>query len=341
MNIDFNSIHINDSSIPITETTLWNPSEEIKPLCEVVFQNTFKEEFVQMEISTDDLEKIPIPESILQKEEINQMEISTDDIEKIPESILQKEEEAINPFDTKEKMILLFDVDGTICVSSQEIEEEMKRRILQVKDKYGCDLGVVGASSFDKIEKQLGKDFLKEFVYVFAECGSVVYNAERKILLKNNIRKHKLYSNLQKCMKHSLRFISEASYEIGGNFMDIRNGLVYISLVGMDASFEMREHFKKMDQRMGFRKRLLLQLNERCDKGIRVIYGGETGITMYPKEWDKVQALKYLKEYPMIHYFGDRYEEDGNDYEIIHHPKVIGHKVDGWKDTMEFLKKIL
>ncbi len=123
--------------------------------------------------------------------------------------------------------------------------------------------------------------------------------------------------------------------------MDIRNGLIYISLVGIDASFEMREHFKKMDQRMGFRKRLLLQLNERCDKGIRVVYGGETGITMYPKEWDKVQVLGYLRDYPVIHYFGDRYEEDGNDYQLIHHPKVIGHKVDGMKDTVEFLKSIL
>ena len=142
-------------------------------------------------------------------------------------------------------------------------------------------------------------------------------------------------------MKHSLRFISEASYEIGGNFMDIRNGLIYISLVGMDASFEMREHFKKMDQRMGFRKRLLLQLNERCDKGISVVYGGEVGISLYPKEWDKVQVLSYLRDYPVIHYFGDRYEEDGNDYQLIHHAKVIGHKVDEWTDTLEFLKNIL
>jgi phosphomannomutase len=96
-----------------------------------------------------------------------------------------------------------------------------------------------------------------------------------------------------------------------------------------------------MDQKMGFRKRLLLQLHERCDKGMSVVYGGEVGISMYPKEWDKVQSLKYLKEYKVIHYFGDRYEENGNDYQIIHHPNVIGHKVDKWKDTLDFLDTIL
>jgi phosphomannomutase len=210
-----------------------------------------------------------------------------------------------------------------------------------VKKKYECDLGLVGGGTYEKIEKQLGKEFLKEFTFVFAECGSVAYNKERKILLQNNIRKHKLYSNIQKCMKHSLRFISESSYEIGGHFIDIRNGLVYISLVGMDATLEMREHFKKMDQKMSFRKRLLLQLHERCDKGISVVYGGEVGISMYPKEWDKIQVMKWLKDYPIIHFFGDRYQEDGNDYQMIHHPKVIGHKVDHWKETIDFLKGIL
>lgn len=319
--INLHEIQIND--LPFDHSLLSNPIDRTPSLLEEIttFQLPSMDKIESLQIETFDLQEIPLP----------------------PENKEENEEEVIsNLFSSFDgKMILLFDIDGTICASSQEIDEEMKKTLLQVKSKYQCDLGVIGASSFDKIEKQLGKDFLKEFIFVFAECGSVVYNAERKILLKNNIRKHKLYSNVQKCMKHSLRFISEGSYEIGGHLMDIRNGLVYISLVGIDASFEMREHFKKMDQRMGFRKRLLLQLNERCDKGIRVIYGGETGITMYPKEWDKVQALKYLKEYPVIHYFGDRYEEDGNDYEIIHHPKVIGHKVNEWKDTMAFLKTIL
>jgi phosphomannomutase len=336
MEINFDNIQINDVplvdpglSLHLEKTTVHDQYESMVYLgTEVV--NTFPElEKINVQVEILNLEEIPVPP----------VEVVKEDVQDVVEEIVEEESKPI--FSSNEKMILLFDVDGTLCPSGQEVEEEIKRMILQVKSKYECDLGVVGASSFDKIERQLGKEFLKEFVFVFAECGSMVYNKERKILLKNNLRKHKLYSNLQKCMKHSLRFISEASYEIGGHFMDIRNGLVYISLVGMDASFEMREHFKKMDQRMGFRKRLLLQLNERCDKGVRVVYGGETGITMYPKEWDKVQVLGYLRDYPVIHYFGDRYEEDGNDYQLIHHPKVIGHKVDSVNDTFEFLKSIL
>lgn len=322
-NIQINDVPMQDSLPPLhTQTSIYNHHEDVL------------ENLPSLDISV--IEKIDVQVEILNLEEIPVPPVEVD----VKEEVQDVEEE--KPlFLSNEKMILLFDVDGTLCPSSQEVDEEMKRMILKVKEKYRCDVGIVGGGTYEKIEKQLGKDFLKEFVFVFAECGSVVYNKERKILLKNNLRKHKLYSNLQKCMKHSLRFISEASYETGGHFMDIRNGLVYISLVGIDASFEMREHFKKMDQRMGFRKRLLLQLNERCDKGIRVVYGGETGITMYPKEWDKVQVLGYLKEYPVIHYFGDRYEEDGNDYQLIHHPKVIGHKVDGVNDTLQELKIIL
>lgn len=360
MEINFNDIQINDAplknSISVLQTSVYD--EDGKPVFNIgnsisllqtsVYKDGepvfFSENNNIPALIISDCQNMNIPFEMSHLEEIPvPIEVTKEEVQEVSkEEVYEIQEEESKPlFSFDQKMILLFDVDGTLCPSSQEVDQEMKKMIMNIKSKYECDIGIVGGGTYEKIEKQLGKEFLKEFAFVFAECGSVVYNKERKILLKNNIRKHKLYSNVQKCMKHSLRFISESSYEIGGHFIDIRNGLIYISLVGMDASFDMREHFKKMDLKMGFRKRLLLQLHERCDKGIRVVYGGEVGISLYPKEWDKVQVLGYLKEYPVIHYFGDRYEEDGNDYQLIHHPKVIGHKVDGVNDTFEFLKSIL
>jgi phosphomannomutase len=65
------------------------------------------------------------------------------------------------------------------------------------------------------------------------------------------------------------------------------------------------------------------------------------GISIYPTEWDKIQVLKYIQsEYNEIHYFGDRYQEDGNDFRIIHDSHVIGHCVNSYMDTMEQLNEL-
>lgn len=58
------------------------------------------------------------------------------------------------------------------------------------------------------------------------------------------------------------------------------------------------------------------------------------GIGLYPREYDKVQVVECIRgDYDEIHYFGDKYETDGNDYHLLHHELVIGHKVDSVEDT--------
>ena len=47
-----------------------------------------------------------------------------------------------------------------------------------------------------------------------------------------------------------------------------------------------------------------------------------------------------IPEYQEIHYFGDKYHKNGNDYHLIRHPNVIGHPVDGLQDTKLILNEI-
>ena len=43
---------------------------------------------------------------------------------------------------------------------------------------------------------------------------------------------------------------------------------------------------------------------------ISVYEGGQVGIAIFPREYDKVQVLSEITEkYEQIHYFGDKYEE--------------------------------
>lgn len=41
--------------------------------------------------------------------------------------------------------------------------------------------------------------------------------------------------------------------------------------------------------------------------------------------------------YNEIHYFGDKYEEDDNDYHLLNHKDIIAHLVNNLEDTMRKL----
>ena len=53
-------------------------------------------------------------------------------------------------------------------------------------------------------------------------------------------------------------------------------------------------------------------------------------------------CLSYIPEskFDEIHFFGDKTFEGGNDYEIFHSSRVIGHYVSSPKDTMEKCKQL-
>ena len=78
------------------------------------------------------------------------------------------------------------------------------------------------------------------------------------------------------------------------------------------------------------------------DKYLDICIGGSVGIALYPKKWNKVQVLNWfdLTKYE-IHFFGDKYLPDGNDFELINNDSVIPYPVDSPKDTVKELLKLL
>ena len=168
-----------------------------------------------------------------------------------------------------------------------------------------------------------------------------------KLIYKNNLRDEPEYHKINILVKICLEFISAVDYTISGNFIDLRNGLIYVSLVGMVATDEEREQFIELDNTSFYREKLIhslkikaneLGLNEYLD----ICLGGSVGIGIYPKKWNKTQVLNWIekKENTEIHYFGDKYLPNGNDYELLSHELVIPHKVDSPCDTLNELVKL-
>jgi len=243
------------------------------------------------------------------------------------------------------KNLLLFDVDGTICESGQIINLYMVNLLYKLQSKY--DIGTVGGGTFEKIIYQLDNKLKPK--YIFSECGSVFYlleNNSYNLIYQNNIREEKEYLMINKLVKLSLEYISKQDYLISGNFIDLRNGLIYVSLVGMSANQKERENFINLDKINNYRDSLLKKLimeskKLNIDETIDIVLGGSVGIAIYPKKWNKTQVLNHIdKNYKEIYFFGDKYEKGGNDYELITHNKVIGIKVNNINDTINELKKL-
>jgi phosphomannomutase len=148
-------------------------------------------------------------------------------------------------------------------------------------------------------------------------------------------------------IKKALYFLSKVDYLVTGNFIDLRNGIVYISLIGMAATLNERKYYLDKDKENHYRKNLLNILKEEATKldilsELIICYGGEVGIAIYPIEYDKTQVLDHLLPiYDEIHFFGDKYEEDGNDHNLIYHKNIIGHPVNSVEHTIDILKTLL
>lgn len=249
------------------------------------------------------------------------------------------------------KKLYLFDVDGTLIESSKKIKPEHSLILNKLKEKY--DIGLVGGGELKKILHQFNNEIY--FTHYFTECGSVYNLNSEKFGIKlnkiysKNIRDHLLYQDINALIKISLKFISDVTYTITGNFIDLRVGLVYISLIGMSANEEERQYFIEIEKKENIRKKLINLLKDEAkkrevDDKLAINIGGSVGIAIYPIENDKVQVLEYIKksyDYDEVYYFGDKYENGGNDYEIIKKLGDRGYKIDNLEDTYNIIKETL
>lgn len=239
--------------------------------------------------------------------------------------------------------LLLFDVDGTIAESGNIISNEIVSLLKQLNTSY--DIGIVGGGTFTKILLQINNQLI--FTHIFSECGSVYHKYdfiknEYILVYQNDIKKHKHFNKMSILCKLSLKYISNCDYDIAGHIIDRRNGLFYISMIGMQATEHERTKFIELDKINHYRNDLLQSLNKELilldiDKDIDVKEGGTIGIAIYPKEWNKTQVLQHI-QYDKIYYFGDKYEKDGNDYELLNHKSVIGMPVKNVDDTIHKLQ---
>jgi phosphomannomutase len=249
------------------------------------------------------------------------------------------------------KSIYIFDIDGTIADSGKHVDTQILDMLSELKTTTDCELALCGGGSFEKINTQVLE--AKFIDHIFAECGCDYrkYNIDTNhftLVQERNIRLHANYKQINMLIRNCLRFIAGLNYNLGGHMIDIRKGLVYVSLVGMTATEEERNAFIALDKIHHYRLQLIQELKDmlhvlQCENQIQVMIGGAVGVTIMPIEHDKIQILNHLDEnvYNTIYYFGDKYDEGGNDYKIMQDPRVKASKVNSPSDTKNILSTML
>lgn len=245
----------------------------------------------------------------------------------------------------RDKIICLFDVDGTLTAPMKVIEPDIETFLLnELKPK--CTVGLVGGSDFKKIAYQMGgsEAVLKKYDYVFAENGLIAYKDGISIG-HQTIQEHMGEEKLQTFINFALNYMSQLKLPVKrGTFIEFRTGLINVCPVGRSCSQAEREQFFQFDKEHRIRENFVKSLEERFpDLGLVYSIGGQISFDVFPKGWDKTYCLQHLEKdkFEEIHFFGDKTDPGGNDRQIFTDPRTIGHKVTSPADTMRQLQQLL
>jgi len=227
--------------------------------------------------------------------------------------------------------MFLFDIDGTITDSRQKIDPKFKDFFSDFcMNNKVC---FVTGSNKPKTVEQIGEDTYNLALYSFNCAGNELWQKDKLILRHTWEPPAELYSYLEKIIEDS------AYKHKTGNHIELRNGMVNLSIPGRNCTLEQRHDYIQWDKQTRDRETILNRLNAVFPNMFDVYIGGETGLDIFPIGFGKTQAYYYLKElYPdhSFYYFGDQIIPGHNDYDIAMKCDH-NYKVKSWMEIEEIL----
>lgn len=222
-------------------------------------------------------------------------------------------------------MIYIFDVDGTLTPSRQQMTQEM----FEFMVSWGSDniFYLCSGSDEDKIREQIPKELLNICNGIFPCMGNQ--------FIKDNCEVYRRdFQSPEGLEEKLLEFLKESKFkERFGNHIEKRLGMWNFSVVGRNVDAKGRERYFKFDRDKKERTSYAKILNETFAGEIVASVGGEISIDIVNPGSDKSQVLPEIEsiegsDCPII-FVGDRTFAGGNDYELA-------QAVNGKKDSFSF-----
>ena len=222
----------------------------------------------------------------------------------------------------------IFDVDGTLTPSRQEIDGDFA--VFFSNFCSDNDVYLVTGSNKEKTIDQIGEEIYSLAQRAYQCNGNDVWQGEK------HIRTNKWsLPDLARTFLINCEYESPFSIRTG-NHIEERPGLVNFSVVGRNATQEQRAEYVAYDTKENERATIANAFNTMFPD-LSATVGGETGIDISPKGADKSQIVKDFDKQDKLWFFGDAIYEGGNDYPLA---KIVKNhrKVNGWQMTKEYLQ---
>ncbi len=241
----------------------------------------------------------------------------------------------------EKKNLLLFDIDGTLTPARETIDIKLVECLKKAQKKF--DIAIVGGSDREKQKEQLG-EFVDMFKYSFSENGTLSFENGVE-MHRNSISKHLGEDKFQELINFCLLELSKIKIPLKrGTFIEYRSGMINVSPIGRGCAREERKSFVEYNKTHQVLPKLADKIRAKFkDDDIFVSIGGQISMDIFPRGWDKTYCLQFIdQKYKDIHFFGDKYYQGGNDYEIYEHKRTIGHKIiNGPEETIKEIEKLL
>jgi phosphomannomutase len=233
--------------------------------------------------------------------------------------------------------IFLFDVDGTLTPPRKKMSIEFAQLFGALVDQEKVYL--VSGSDIEKIREQVPHSILERCTGIFASSANEYW-------IGSNLQYENVYAPSTTVIRFLNDSIDKSEYKTKtGKHIEHRPGMLNFSIVGRNATHEQRSEYNKWDRESQERKKIATELMARHPE-LDAKVGGEISIDICPLGLDKSQAVQYLREEYgscQIVFFGDRTDEEGNDYSVVREMSSIDivHAVESCEDTYQILKNYL
>ena len=227
----------------------------------------------------------------------------------------------------------IFDVDGTLTESRQQIDLSFEAYMIKFCCKY--DVYLVTGSDRAKTVEQVGLDIYNRSKRVYNCSGADVYEKD------NNV-----YKSDWKPSRKLINFLSdELDYSTfphkTGNHIEHRPGGINFSILGRSVdSMKYRKEYVKWD--INTTERILMSdriKSEFPDLNIQI--GGQTGLDI--SDSDKSQILRDFNLEDELVFFGDMMKKGQNDYPLavaVDKRGGTNYTVGSWQETYKKLKDL-
>jgi len=227
----------------------------------------------------------------------------------------------------------IFDVDGTLTESRQQIDLSFEAYMIKFCCKY--DVYLVTGSDRAKTVEQVGLDIYNRSKRVYNCSGADVYEKDNNVYKSDWKPSRKLINFLRDELDYST-FPHKT-----GNHIEHRPGGINFSILGRGVnSMKYRKEYVKWD--INTTERILMSDRIKTEfPDLNIQIGGQTGLDI--SDSDKSQILRDFNSEDELVFFGDMMKKGENDYPLavaVDKRGGTNYTVGSWQETYKKLKDL-